>query len=77
MEHGYCLIILLTLCHMIKHLSFDLNLVNLLNQTGASGKIGIADLVEKEDLNGQYDNYVMSGTYIRPFTIEATAHLKF
>lgn len=60
-----------------KHLSFDLNLVNLLNQTGASGKIGIADLVEKEDLNGQYDNYVMSGTYIRPFTIEATAHLKF
>lgn len=45
----------------------SLNLVNLLNQKGANGNISSADLVE--DASG-YVDYVMAGTFIRPFTME-------
>ncbi|MCQ2203292.1 MAG: hypothetical protein MJZ15_02500 [Bacteroidales bacterium] len=48
-------------------LKFSLNVINLLNQKGASGVISSADLVE--DASG-YKNYLMSGTFIRPFTVE-------
>lgn len=50
-----------------KHVKFKLNLVNILNQKGASGSIDSADLVE--DTSG-YTNYLMSGKFIRPFTVE-------
>lgn len=50
-----------------KHLLFKLDLINLLNQTGAKGTIPSADLVED---TSQYTNYLMAGTFIRPFTVE-------
>ncbi len=46
---------------------FKLNLINILNQTGASGAIPSADLVED---TSQYTNYLMAGKFIRPFTVE-------
>lgn len=52
---------------------FSLNLVNLLNQKGASGIISSADLVE--DVS-DYVNYVMAGTFIRPFTMELGVKVK-
>jgi len=56
-----------------KHLLFNLNLINLLNQTGATGSIPSADLVED---TSQYSNYLMAGTFIRPFTVELGVKVK-
>jgi len=50
-----------------KHLLFKLSIINPLNQTGAKGTIPSADLVED---TSQYSNYLMAGTFIRPFTLE-------
>lgn len=52
----------------------SLNVINWLNQTGASGSIGSADLVE--DASG-YKNYLMAGTFIRPFTVEFGVNVDF
>ena len=60
--------------NMNKHVSFSVNFVNFLNQKGCSGSIGAADLVE--DVSA-YKNYVMAGTYIRPFTVEFATHVNF
>lgn len=57
-----------------KHLVLNLNIINFLNQTGAQGNITAADLVEDASL---YDNYLMSGTAIRPFTVELGASISF
>lgn len=45
----------------------SLNVINILNQKGASGSISSADLVEDAS---EYKNYLMAGKFIRPFTIE-------
>jgi len=50
------------------------NVVNLFNQLGAKGDIGAADLVTDTT---PYNNYVMTGSYIRPFEVSATATIKF
>ena len=55
-----------------KHVSFAASLVNILNQKGASGSIASADLVTDPT---PFKNYVMSGTFIRPFTFELTTRL--
>lgn len=57
-----------------RHLSFAASVVNILNQKGASGKINAADLITDPTL---YENYVMSGTFIRPFTFEFTTKISF
>lgn len=57
-----------------KNLGFDVNFVNLFNEKGCSGSISAADLLE--DVSA-YKNYLMAGTYIRPFTVEFSAHLDF
>lgn len=49
------------------HFKFSLNVVNILNQKGASGNIGGADLITD---TSAYQNYPMSGKFIRPFTVE-------
>ena len=54
------------------HISFAASVVNILNQKGASGTIAAADLITDPSL---YNNYVMSGTFIRPFTFEFTTKL--
>jgi hypothetical protein len=57
-----------------KILSLSANIINILNQKGASGSIGSADLIE--DVSA-YKNYLMAGSYIRPFTVEFSARLNF
>ena len=54
------------------HISFAASVVNILNQKGASGTIASADLITDPS---HYNNYVMSGTFIRPFTFEFTTKL--
>ena len=56
-----------------KHINFAASVVNILNQKGASGTIPAADLITAPSL---YKNYVMAGTFIRPFTFEFTTKLK-
>ena len=56
------------------HVSFAGSIVNILNQKGASGSITSADLVTDPT---PYKNYVMAGTFIRPFTVELTTRLTF
>lgn len=53
---------------------FSVNVINLLNQKGASGLISSADLVEDAS---SYKNYMMAGTFIRPFTIELGVKIDF
>lgn len=57
-----------------KHVMLSGNVINFLNQKGASGSISSADLLE--DASG-YRNYLMAGDYIRPFTVEFSAHINF
>ena len=57
-----------------RHVSLGASVVNILNQKGASGTIPAADLITDPR---QYENYVMAGTFIRPFTFEFTTKLKF
>lgn len=52
---------------MNQYCKLTINAINILNQKGASGAISSADLVEDAS---NYTNYLMSGTFIRPFTIE-------
>ena len=59
---------------MNRYLSFSANVVNILNQKGASGSIPAADLLTDPSL---YNDYVMSGTFIRPFTFEFTTKVSF
>lgn len=58
-----------------KHVAFSLNVINILNQKGASGSIAAADLAT--DVSTYQQHYLMSGTYIRPFTVELTTSIKF
>lgn len=57
-----------------KHVKFAINVVNVLNQKGANGTISAADLVTD---GSAYHNYVMSGTFIRPFTMEFATSISF
>ncbi len=49
-----------------KKVNFALNVVNIFNQSGATGSISAADLVTD---TSKYKNYLMSGSYIRPFEV--------
>ena len=59
-----------------KHLSLNASVVNFLNQTGASGTISGSELTSKEDA-AKFSNHLMSGNYLRPFTLELGASIKF
>lgn len=59
-----------------KHLSLGGTVINFLNQTGAKGTIAGAELVEKENAS-DYNGAWMAGSYIRPFTVEFSASIKF
>lgn len=59
-----------------KHLSLNATVINFLNQTGAKGTISGAELVTKEDASKFYGSW-MAGSYIRPFTVEFSASIKF
>jgi len=57
-----------------KHISASLNLINILNQTGANGTIAAADRMTD---TSQLKHYLMAGSYIRPFTLEVSLRLSF
>ena len=57
-----------------KHLLCTLDIVNLLNQTGANGTLDVADTITDSSL---LHNYLTSGTYIRPLTIGLTVRYQF
>lgn len=59
-----------------KKLSLGCSVVNFLNQTGAKGTIAGAELITKEDAKG-IKNALMTGSYLRPFTVEFSASLNF
>lgn len=59
-----------------KYLSLSGTVINFLNQTGAKGSISGAELVEKDQAS-QYNGHWMAGSYIRPFTVEFSASIKF
>ncbi|MDR1504371.1 MAG: TonB-dependent receptor [Prevotella sp.] len=59
-----------------KHLNFGCTVVNILNQRGAQGSISGTDLMNQEQAN-QKIGTVLSGTYIRPFTVEFSATYRF
>ena len=61
---------------MNKKLSLGCTVVNFLNQTGAKGSIAGAELITKEQAKN-IKNTLMTGSYLRPFTIEFNASLKF
>lgn len=59
-----------------KLLSLHINAVNFLNQTGATGTISGAELIAPEEAD-KYRNHWMTGSYLRPFTIEFGAKISF
>lgn len=59
-----------------KRLSLGCTVVNFLNQTGAKGSIAGAELITKDEAKG-IKNQIMTGSYLRPFTVEFSASLKF
>ena len=54
--------------------NFALHVVNLFNQSGATGSIGAADLVTD---TSAYKNFLMSGSYIRPFEVSLSTTINF
>lgn len=59
-----------------EHLALGVSVVNFLNQKGASGTINGAELISPEEAS-QFSGIYMSGTYLRPFTVEFSANIKF
>lgn len=59
-----------------KHLDLGCTVVNFLNQTGAKGSIAGAELITKDEAK-DIRNCLMTGSYLRPFTVEFTANIKF
>ena len=59
-----------------KHLTLNGTVINFLNQTGAQGTISGAELVTKKEASKFYGSW-MAGSYIRPFTVEFSATIKF
>jgi hypothetical protein len=59
-----------------KSLEFSASVVNLLNQRGAQGSISGADLYTDEEAK-KMEGVILSGTYIRPFTVEFGMKYKF
>lgn len=57
-----------------KNINFSINVVNLLNQTGAQGTVSGGNTIMD---GSKYYDKVMSGTYIRPFTVEFKTSVKF
>lgn len=55
---------------LTKFLDLNVTVVNLLNQRGASGSIPGGDLITTKEAAESKHNTIMSGTYIRPFTVE-------
>ena len=60
--------------NIIEPLKLSVNFVNVLFQNGAKGSIDVADTITDASL---LNNYVMSGSYIRPFVVDIMLTYKF
>lgn len=60
-----------------KYLNFNITAVNLLNQRGASGAIPGGDLITTDKAAESKYNTIMTGKYIRPFTLEFGVKYRF
>ncbi len=63
-------------CKVNDKLNIGATVINFLNQTGAIGTIAGSELIQKEEA-GRFQNTWMAGKYIRPFTVELSATIKF
>lgn len=61
---------------LYKKLSLGVSVVNIFNEKGAKGTISGSELITKEEV-GKYAGKYMSGNYMRPFTVEFNANIKF
>lgn len=59
-----------------KKLSLGVSVINIFNEKGAKGTISGSELITKQEV-GKYDGKYMSGSYLRPFTVEFSAGIKF
>lgn len=59
-----------------KKLSLGVSVINIFNEKGAKGTISGSELITKQEA-GQYEGKYMSGSYLRPFTVEFSAGIKF
>lgn len=59
-----------------KNIDFSINAVNLFNQSGAQGSISGTNTTTAEQAKALYDK-PLSGTYIRPFTVEFKTNIRF
>ena len=59
-----------------KNVNLSVNVVNLLNETGAQGSIAGANTITEEAASAYYDK-PLAGTFIRPFTVEFKTSIKF
>ena len=59
-----------------KNFDLGVTVVNFLNQKGAKGTINGSELITKDEAS-KYAGCYMSGTYLRPFTVEFSASIKF
>lgn len=59
-----------------KNLDLGVSVVNFLNQRGAKGTISGSELITKDEAY-KYAGCYMSGSYLRPFTVEFNASIKF
>lgn len=59
-----------------KNVDFSISAVNLLNQSGAQGSISGTNTTTAEQATALYDK-PLTGTYIRPFTVEFKTRIKF
>ena len=53
-----------------------MSVVNIFNEKGAKGTISGSELITKDEA-GKYAGKYMSGNYMRPFTVEFSAGIKF
>ncbi len=60
--------------NLMKQLKLSVNLVNVLAQNGAKGSIDVADTITDASL---LNDYVMSGSYIRPFCVDFLLTYRF
>ena len=59
-----------------KKLSLGVSVINIFNEKGAKGTISGSELITKQEAR-KYEGKYMSGSYLRPFTVEFSAGIKF
>lgn len=59
-----------------KNVDFSISAVNLLNEKGAQGSISGTNLTTAEEAKA-FDGKALTGTYIRPFTVEFKTKIRF